>query len=116
MKCYVCKKDFIISKTVDEFFSKKLTFDTEMCKVIEDEFNLGEDYLWDKLLSYEALLLYPNTNPRFCIAGKCNAIICNYCFNKNKINHEYCVVCKIPPPLFINKYAINRIKVDIIFL
>jgi len=112
----VCEKDFIISKTVDEFFSKKLTFDNEMCKVIEDEFNLDENYIWDKLLSYEALLLYPNTNPLFCIAGKCNAIKCKYCFNKKKINHKYCVVCKNPPPIFSNKHTINCIKVDIIFL
>jgi len=68
-----------------------------MCKVIEDEFNLGEDYLWDKLLSCEALLLYPNTNPLFCIAGKCKAIIYKYFFNKTKINHKYCLVCKNLP-------------------
>jgi len=97
MRCFVCRQDFIITETLDEFLKKKVIFDTEMCKKIDYEFTLGEDFLWEKLLRHEALLLQPNKKPNLCVAGKCDAIICNYCRNKTKdisYWHNRCIICK----------------------
>ena len=70
MFCCVCKKTFIRSLDLTEYYQNKREFDTTITKIIdtltEQELSKKNDEIWDILLKYEALLLLPNYKPNKC--------------------------------------------------
>lgn len=94
MHCFICKKEFITTKTQQEFFEKQVSFFIEICKSIENDFALHEDTIWENILTHEALLLAPDKSPYSCIAKKCHSVICRVCYHNYKDNYKKCMVCK----------------------
>jgi hypothetical protein len=92
MVCCVCKKPFIRSVDLTEYYQKKQEFDNKITRVIdsltEEQLSTKNDEIWDTLLNYEALLLLPNYKPNKCNTEHCNSLICNYCYK-----HKGCVLC-----------------------
>jgi hypothetical protein len=96
MVCSVCKKTFIRSLDLTEYYQNKQEFDNTITKIIdtltEEELSKKNDEIWDTLLNCEALLLLPNYKPNKCNTDGCNALICKYCYT-NKGSTMY-VECK----------------------
>ena len=96
MVCSVCKKSFIRSLDLTEYYQTKKEFDNTITKIIdtltEEELSKKNDEIWEMLLNYEALLLLPNYKPKKCNTEKCEALICKYCYT-NKGN-MMCLDCK----------------------
>jgi hypothetical protein len=96
MVCNICKKPFIRSVDLTEYYQKKKEFDDNISNIIdtltETELLTKNDEIWDIMLNYEALLLLPNYKPNKCITKNCNSLICSFCYkNKKKI---ICLDCK----------------------
>uniref|UniRef100_A0A6C0DAJ5 Uncharacterized protein n=1 Tax=viral metagenome TaxID=1070528 RepID=A0A6C0DAJ5_9ZZZZ len=95
MVCCVCKKQFIRSIDLTEYYQNKRKFDDHISKIIdvltEEELSKKNDEIWDTMLNSEALLLLPNYKPNKCITENCNSQICNFCY-KNKKN-TICLDC-----------------------
>jgi hypothetical protein len=91
MKCSVCNNNFIVSRDQADYINKKAKMEEELCKFIDENIDNGEEACWLRVFNSDALLLRPNQQLRFCSAEVCGAIICNYCFNKNKL--DSCPVC-----------------------
>jgi len=99
MVCCVCKKTFIRSVDLTEYYEKKREFEMNVLNVIESltetELSTKNDEIWDILLHNEALMLLPNYKPDKCNTKNCNALICKFCY-KNK-NIIICLECKKSP-------------------
>jgi hypothetical protein len=99
MVCSVCKKNFIRSVDLTEYYKNKEEFDNTITKIIdsltEEELAKRNDEIWDELLNFEALLLHPNFKPKKCSAETCNSLICKYCYD---CKSKTCLECKNPPP------------------
>ena len=95
MVCCVCKKNFIRSVDLTEYYQVKKEFDNRISKIIdaltEEDLSKKNDEIWDTLLNYEALLLLPNYKPKSCTTPDCNSLICNFCFTNKSI---ICLECK----------------------
>ena len=63
MVCSVCKRKFIRSIDLTEFYKNKREFEDEISKVIdsltEEQLSTKSDEIWNELLTKEALLLHP---------------------------------------------------------
>jgi hypothetical protein len=95
MVCCVCKKNFIRSVDLTEYYQTKREFDNKISKIIdsltEEQLSTKNDEIWEILLKYDALLLLPNYKPNKCNTENCNSLICNFCYkNKNKV---ICLKC-----------------------
>lgn len=86
MTCSVCKKGFIRTHSLREYYEKKKVFEDAMSKMIdeltEEEFENMYNDLWESIFIFEALLLTPNNTPKTC--NNCNVKICYYCNNTGK--------------------------------
>ena len=100
MVCSVCKRKFIRSIDLTEFYKNKQEFEDEISKVIdsltEEQLSTKSDEIWNELLTKEALLLNPNNKPKKCVTDGCEALICSYCYiQKSK---RLCSECVKSPP------------------
>ena len=102
MVCCVCKKKFIRSVDLTEYYKNKVEFDNKITKIIdaltEEELTKKNDEIWDILLNYEALLLEPNHKPKKCNTENCLSLICNFCYNKKNV---VCLECKNSHPSIV---------------
>ena len=100
MVCCICKKKFIRSVDLTEYYQTKQEFDNKITNIIdaltEEQLAKKNDEIWDTLLNYEALVLLPNYKPNKCNTEKCESLICKFCY-KNK-GHTHCLECKTSPP------------------
>ena len=113
MACNVCKKKFIQSADLTEYYQIKQAFDNKIMKIIDtltdDELSKMNNDIWNVLLNYEALILLPNNEIKKCSTETCEAVICNFCYNQKK--QIMCLECKkIPPPPFFNYNFLTRNK------
>jgi len=96
MVCCVCKKTFIKSIDLTDYYAKKKEFDNNISRIIdsltEEELSIKNDEIWDILLNHEALLLLPNYKPNKCDTENCNSLICNFCYKVK--NYVICLECK----------------------
>jgi hypothetical protein len=96
MVCCVCKKTFIRSVDLTDYYEKKREFDNKISNIInsltETELSKKYDEIWDILLNYEALILLPNYKPNKCNTENCNSLICNFCYKDKK--NIICLECK----------------------
>ena len=78
MVCQFCKKKFIRTRTYDEYNKIKNEFEQNICVHLTD---LENEYIWTKLLEFDAMVLRPSENPRTGIIEKQPIEICKLCYN-----------------------------------
>ncbi len=102
MVCSVCKKNFIRTADLTEYYQTKKEFDNRVSKIIdaltEEDLSKNNDKIWEILLNYDALLLHPNYKPKKCSTETCEAVICNFCYIHKK--QIVCLECKKYQVLF----------------
>jgi len=96
MVCGVCKKAFIKSFDLTDYYNKKRAFEDQVSKMIDTltdkELEQKNDDIWDELLQFEAVLLSSENKPKKCSSENCTKHICRFCYNTK--NNKICTDCK----------------------
>jgi len=92
MQCGICKKEFIFTKTKDEFKKQRELLDEKLLQLfIDKKIEFNEKECWNESLKAEAMLLFPSQQPQKCIIDNCNARICTFCYNYMSNTCHLCV-------------------------
>ncbi len=110
MVCSVCKRPFIRSIDLTEYYQNKSKTDDELLTQLnalpDADLTKNSSEIWEEILNSEALLLHPNYKPNKCNTNDCNSLICNYCYN-NKTN--ICLHCNpLPSPVKYDNLTHNK--------
>jgi len=89
MKCSTCKQNFIITADKNDYYRQKEAMDNELSKFIDKMIDKQEVLCWEIVMQYEALLLAPGQQPKYCRKA-CGAVICAHCYR----TYNCCLACK----------------------
>jgi hypothetical protein len=76
MKCIVCRNLFLFCPTADAYVSQKHAFEAIVYSQMDTGY-FNETVAWQKMLRYEALLLFPGKEPKWVNGDP----VCYVCYN-----------------------------------